>query len=50
VKALKPVYLGPSNNSVNDRVTNALTAIEQGKLSPDAAWANAVDEAERVAK
>jgi cellobiose transport system substrate-binding protein len=50
VKALKPVYLGPSNVPVNDRVTNALTALEQGKLSPDAAWANAVDEAKRVAK
>jgi len=50
VKGLKPVYLGPSNNPVNDRVTNALTALEQGKLSPDAAWANAVDEAKRVAK
>jgi cellobiose transport system substrate-binding protein len=33
VKALKPVYLGPGNNPVNDRVTNALTALEQGKLS-----------------
>ena len=50
VKALKPVYLGPGNNPVNDRVTNALTALEQGKLSPDAAWVNAVDEARRVAK
>lgn len=50
VKALRPVYLGPDNNPVNDRVTNALTALEQGKLTPDAAWANAVDEAKRLAK
>jgi cellobiose transport system substrate-binding protein len=50
VKALKPVYLGPDNNPVNDRVTNALTAVEQGKLTPDAAWANAVDEAKWVAR
>ena len=47
---LKPVYLGPDNNPVNDRVTNSLTALEQGKLSPEAAWANAVEEAKRVAR
>jgi cellobiose transport system substrate-binding protein len=50
VKALKPVYLGPANLAINDRVTNALTAVEQGKLSPDEAWAKAVDDAKRLAK
>ncbi|WP_329114318.1 ABC transporter substrate-binding protein [Streptomyces sp. NBC_01465] len=50
VKALHPVYLGPDNLPVDDRVTNALAAIEQGKLTPDAAWDTAVDEAKRAAK
>jgi cellobiose transport system substrate-binding protein len=50
VKALRPVYLGPDNNAIGDRVTNALTAVEQGKLKPDDAWAKAVDDAKRLAK
>lgn len=50
VKALKPVYLGPDNLAINDRVTNALTAVEQGKLQPDEAWAKAVDDAMRLVK
>ncbi|MCE7002881.1 extracellular solute-binding protein [Kibdelosporangium philippinense] len=50
VKALRPVYLGPDNNPIGDRVGNALTAVEQGKLTPDAAWAKAVDDAKRLVK
>ncbi|GGU43443.1 ABC transporter substrate-binding protein [Lentzea flava] len=50
VKALKPVYLGPANLAIGDRVGNALTAVEQGKLKPDEAWAKAVDEARRLVK
>jgi cellobiose transport system substrate-binding protein len=50
VKALKPVYLGPDNLAINDRVTNALTAVEQGKLQPDEAWTKAVDDAKRLVK
>lgn len=50
VKALRPVYLGPNNLQIDDRVKNALTAVEQGKLAPDAAWTKAVDEAKRLAK
>ncbi|MFD4672601.1 ABC transporter substrate-binding protein [Lentzea sp. NPDC058450] len=50
VKALKPVYLGPGNNAIGDRVGNALLAVEQGKLQPDEAWAKAVDDAKRLAK
>ncbi|PRY44682.1 extracellular solute-binding protein [Umezawaea tangerina] len=49
-KALKPVYLGPDNTPIGDRVANALTAVEQGKLSPDEAWAKAVDDAKRLVK
>ncbi|MEU6853239.1 extracellular solute-binding protein [Actinacidiphila alni] len=48
VKALKPLYLGPQNNPINDEVTNALIAVEQGKLSPDAAWKKAVGDAKRL--
>lgn len=47
-KALRPVYLGPKNNPVNDRVGSALTAIEQGKLAPDEAWKKAIDDAKSV--
>jgi cellobiose transport system substrate-binding protein len=50
VKALRPVYLGPDNLAIGDRVGNALTAVEQGKLGPDEAWTKAVDDAKRLAK
>ncbi|WP_439658669.1 ABC transporter substrate-binding protein [Lentzea sp. HUAS TT2] len=50
VKALKPVYLGPDNNAIGDRVGNALLAVEQGKLQPADAWTKAVDDAKRLAK
>lgn len=49
-KGIEPVYLGPANVAIGDRLTNALTAIEQGKLKPDEAWAKAVDEAKRLVK
>nr|WP_236048430.1 extracellular solute-binding protein [Actinoplanes ovalisporus] len=48
VKALKPVYLGPNNLAIGDRVTAALTAVEQDKLSADAAWAKALEDAKRA--
>jgi cellobiose transport system substrate-binding protein len=50
VKALRPVYLGPDNIAIGDRVGNALTAVEQGKLKPDEAWVKAVDDAKRLVK
>lgn len=50
VKALKPVYLGPDNLQIGDRVGNALLAVEQGKLQPDEAWSKAVDDAKRLVK
>lgn len=50
VKALKPVYLGPENTPINDRFGNALSALEQRKLSADEAWKKALDDAERAAK
>lgn len=48
VKALKPVYLGPGNLAVGDRVTAALTAVEQDKLSAGEAWTKALDDAKRA--
>jgi ABC-type glycerol-3-phosphate transport system substrate-binding protein len=50
VKALKPVYLGPDNIAINDRVVNALTAVEQKKLTPNDAWTKAVDDAKRLVR
>ncbi|MFD9545134.1 ABC transporter substrate-binding protein [Streptomyces sp. NPDC060022] len=49
-KALKPVYLGPDNNPVGDRVGMALVAVEQGQLTPGEGWRKAVEDAERAAK
>jgi ABC-type glycerol-3-phosphate transport system substrate-binding protein len=50
VKALRPVYLGPDNIAIGDRIGNALTAVEQNKLSPDEAWEKAVSDAKRLVK
>lgn len=50
VKALKPVYLGPKNLVIGDRVTAALTAVEQGKLTPDQAWTKALEDAKRASE
>jgi cellobiose transport system substrate-binding protein len=49
-KALKPLYLGSDNNPVNQRFEDALLALEQGRLAPDAAWRKALDDAEREAR
>jgi cellobiose transport system substrate-binding protein len=47
-KSLRPVYLGPENQVVGDGLGDALTAIEQGKLSADEAWTKAVSDANRA--
>jgi cellobiose transport system substrate-binding protein len=47
---VRPVYLGPANVAIGDRFTNALLAVEQGKLQPAEAWAKAIDEAKRLVK
>ncbi|TNY38014.1 ABC transporter substrate-binding protein [Thermomonospora catenispora] len=49
-KALKPLYLGENTNPVNQRFEDALLAVEQGKLTPDAAWSKALGDAEREAR
>jgi hypothetical protein len=47
-KSLQPVYLGPDNQVVGDGMGDALTAVEQGKLSPDQAWTKALADAKRA--
>ncbi|MFI5731108.1 extracellular solute-binding protein [Kribbella sp. NPDC051587] len=47
-KELKPVYLGPDNQQVGDAIGDALTAVEQGKLKPDEAWAKALADSQRA--
>ncbi|WP_328995096.1 extracellular solute-binding protein [Kribbella sp. NBC_01245] len=47
-KSLKPVYLGPDNQVIGDGVGDALTAVEQGKLSPEEAWTKALADARRA--
>ncbi|SEG92081.1 cellobiose transport system substrate-binding protein [Thermomonospora echinospora] len=49
-KALRPLYLGADNNPVGQRFEDALLALEQGKLAPDAAWRKALADAEREAR
>ncbi|MFI6496764.1 extracellular solute-binding protein [Nonomuraea typhae] len=49
-KTLEPVYLGPDNQAVGDRVGEALLALEQGKLSVSDAWSKALEDAKRSAK
>ncbi|MFI6905061.1 extracellular solute-binding protein [Nonomuraea sp. NPDC050394] len=49
-KTLKPVYLGPDNQAVGDRVGEALLALEQGKLDAAQAWTKALTDAKRSSK
>jgi cellobiose transport system substrate-binding protein len=49
-KAIKPLYLGADTNPVQQRFEDALLALEQGRLAPDAAWKKALDDAEREAR
>jgi len=50
-KTLKPVYLGPKFAAIKERAFEpALQSIEQGKVTPDKAWTNALAEAEKQAK
>lgn len=47
---VKPVYLGPKNQNVRQEVENVLTAVGQGRLSPDEAWDRAVEVAQTAAR
>ena len=46
---LKPQYLGRKNGPTRVAVENVITRVQQGGLKSDAAWAEAVKQAEKVA-
>ncbi|MCM4076746.1 MULTISPECIES: ABC transporter substrate-binding protein [Paractinoplanes] len=49
-ESLKPQYLGKKNGPTRVAVENVITRVQQGGLKSDAAWAEAVKQAEKVAK
>jgi cellobiose transport system substrate-binding protein len=50
-KALKPMVLGPKHQAVKERAFEpAMQAVEQGKLTPDKAWQQALKDAAKEAK
>lgn len=48
VKTMKAQYLGPKAGDMNTAIINALTRVEQGKQSPDAAWRQALKEIKKL--
>ena len=48
-ESLKPQYLGKKNGPTRVAVENVITRVQQGGLKSDAAWAEAVKQAEKVA-
>jgi cellobiose transport system substrate-binding protein len=46
---LKPQYLGKKNGPVRVAVENVITRVQQGGLKPDAAWPEAVKQAQKAA-
>jgi cellobiose transport system substrate-binding protein len=48
-KNLTPQYLGKKSGQVRVAVENVLRKVEQGKTSGDAAWQEAVKEAQKAA-
>ena len=49
-ESLKPQYLGKKNGPTRVAVENVITRVQQGKLKPDAAWTEAVKEAEKASQ
>ncbi|HYN95033.1 MAG TPA: ABC transporter substrate-binding protein [Pilimelia sp.] len=47
---LTPQYLGKKNGPTRVAVENVINRVQQGSLKPDAAWAEAVKEAEKASK
>lgn len=45
---LKPQYLGKKNGPTRVAVENVITQVQQGRIKPDAAWAEAVKQAEKA--
>ncbi len=48
-EALKPQYLGKKNGPTRVAVESVITQVQQGKLKSNAAWAEAVKQAEKAA-
>lgn len=46
---MEPIYRGTKDSDVASAFMNALLRVEQGKQKPEAAWDQAVDDAEKVA-
>ncbi|GAB3450766.1 ABC transporter substrate-binding protein [Streptomonospora sediminis] len=47
-RELKPVYFGPDTPAIDAGFQSALQAVEQGNVSPDEGWNNALEEAKRA--
>ena len=45
---MKAQYLGPKAGDINTAIINGLTRVEQGKQTPDQAWAQSMTEAKKV--
>ena len=48
VTTMKAQYLGPKAGDINTAIINGLTRVEQGKQTPDQAWAQSMTEAKKV--
>jgi cellobiose transport system substrate-binding protein len=48
ITSMKAQYLGPKAGDINTAIINGLTRVEQGKQTPDAAWAQSMTEAKKV--
>ncbi|NJC72396.1 carbohydrate ABC transporter substrate-binding protein [Planosporangium thailandense] len=48
VKSLKPQILGPHQGDIGNAIGNALTTVEQGTATPDAAWKKAVADVRNI--
>jgi cellobiose transport system substrate-binding protein len=48
VATMKVQYLGPKAGDINTAIINGLSRVEQGKQSPDAAWAQAIEEVKKL--
>jgi cellobiose transport system substrate-binding protein len=47
-KALKPQHLGPKEAEVRTAIGNGLTRVEQGKQTPDEAWAQVLSDVGKI--
>jgi cellobiose transport system substrate-binding protein len=47
-KALKPQHLGPKEADVRTAIGNGLGRVEQGKQTPDEAWAQVLEDVKKI--